>query len=823
MSHVVALVQARMGSTRFPGKMVSDLGGRPVLEWVLQRTKQAKLLDKVVLATTDLSRDDVLEELAKRLDVAVFRGSESDVLGRFAVAANLHGADVVVRICADNPFIDAREIDRLVEYFENIPCDYACNHQDRLENLYADGFGAEILSNALLQRIARDASNVKYREHATSYIWDNHEEFIIRAVPAPKQLAYPELRFDVDTAQDLDRLKELVSAGVGVDAAAPEIVRIALNHGRAMLVTTDVEKSPVKLDNTYFLGAWCFASRHEESLAQKAGRILPYHWDDRDKLKKDFQYLQEVNDELINELMSALNKLHGINESKKFWRLLLGYWLNVYTTVIFDRWESLAQAIKLKSAWEIEALPWAEDIFASTDTGAFIREATESSRWNEALFALLIEHIPEIRLTYINRRDDEVLGQTAMSLVPLSMKENIKKWLSQIGGTIKSRDKFFLTSTSLPTENLLKLEASLGQFPLGWTSYESGLRPIFNSSLRKWRVPICPGMDKFGVIVRELLPKFVPRIFVEGFQELMSQVAKQPWPTAPDVIFTSNQHFADDLFKAWAAKKITEGARLVVGEHGGMGVGLFNGAHAYELMVADSYLTTGWVDLENSKVVPVGNFRTMGTAITPNRTGPAVMVCVNMPRFAFDIRSMALSSQQLDYFDDQFSFIDALQIELRSEILVRLYQSDYGWQQKERWLDRHPSIAFDENYSMQKSLKRARLFIGTYAATTYVDTLAMNFPTVIFWNPRLWEIKIAAKPIFAALKMAGIFHDTPESAASHVSKIWDNIPSWWQSEQVQNARDLFCEKFSSNPINLLSKLKEAIRNEAGNSMMDKFR
>ncbi|HNC94755.1 MAG TPA: NTP transferase domain-containing protein, partial [Myxococcota bacterium] len=108
---VVAIIQARMGSVRFPGKMLANLHGYPVLEWVLHRVAQATEVDEVVLATTDMARDNPLVELAGRLAVPVHRGSESDVLGRFADAAAAFDAEGVVRICADNPFIDPAEID----------------------------------------------------------------------------------------------------------------------------------------------------------------------------------------------------------------------------------------------------------------------------------------------------------------------------------------------------------------------------------------------------------------------------------------------------------------------------------------------------------------------------------------------------------------------------------------------------------------------------------------------------------------------------------------------------------------------------------------
>ena len=225
----VAVIQARMGSSRFPGKMLARLGGIPLLEWVVRRLLRAASLTQIVLATSDRDSDDALAELATSLGIAVFRGSEADVLGRFVGAASMAGADNVVRICADNPFIDPAEVDRLVRYFADNPCDYACNHQDRLGSGYADGFGAEILSLSLLTRLAGIVVEPRYREHVTLYLWDHQTGYRIKAVFPPTGLKHPKMRFDIDRPEDLATLAKLIEDGVTIDTSAARIIQTA--HG----------------------------------------------------------------------------------------------------------------------------------------------------------------------------------------------------------------------------------------------------------------------------------------------------------------------------------------------------------------------------------------------------------------------------------------------------------------------------------------------------------------------------------------------------------------------------------------------------------------
>lgn len=222
----VAIVQARMGSARFPGKMLAHLGGHPLLEWVLRRVSRAQQVDETVLATSTESRDDALAALAAQIGVRTCRGDESDVLGRFVSAAETSNAAWVVRVCADNPLIDPGEIDRLITFFQERACDYACNHMARLDGRYADGFGAEILSAELLRQIANKTRETKHREHVTLYLWDHAAEYRVLAVPAPREVSCPEMRFDVDTLSDLVGLEKLIAAGVNLDTPAAQIVAL---------------------------------------------------------------------------------------------------------------------------------------------------------------------------------------------------------------------------------------------------------------------------------------------------------------------------------------------------------------------------------------------------------------------------------------------------------------------------------------------------------------------------------------------------------------------------------------------------------------------
>lgn len=202
----VAIVQARLGSSRLPMKSLLALRGLPIIDWVAERLARATLLDEIVFAVPDTALDDVLAAHLEAAGRHVIRGSEQDVLGRFILAAAASRADAVVRVCADNPLIHGSAVDELIGFYRRERPDYAYNHIPH-GNLWPDGLGAEIIGRDILEELGRRADIPSQREHALNYIWDNPQDFRTATFdPADSQIRRPDLKLDVDTPQDFARL-----------------------------------------------------------------------------------------------------------------------------------------------------------------------------------------------------------------------------------------------------------------------------------------------------------------------------------------------------------------------------------------------------------------------------------------------------------------------------------------------------------------------------------------------------------------------------------------------------------------------------------------
>lgn len=203
----VIIIQARMTSTRLPGKILKDVGGKPMLSQQLNRLRDCELVDEIVIATTVNKTDDGVEELAKSENIEFFRGDEHDVLSRYIGAAKQTNADAVVRLTADCPLIDAGVVDKIIgELIENSnKCDYVSNTEKRT---YPRGLDVEAFFVDTLFRLDRLGKSQTAREHVTTYLRGEREDlFLIRQVC--DEVDNSDLRLTVDNAEDLELVRKL--------------------------------------------------------------------------------------------------------------------------------------------------------------------------------------------------------------------------------------------------------------------------------------------------------------------------------------------------------------------------------------------------------------------------------------------------------------------------------------------------------------------------------------------------------------------------------------------------------------------------------------
>lgn len=199
---IIAILQARMGSSRLPGKVLKTIKGKTLLELYLNRVKPSQLIDQIVVATTDQEADDAIAELTIRLGFEVFRGSEQDLLDRYYQCARKYHADVVVRITPDDPFVDYQVVDRAISIFQENNVDFVTNH---LTPTFPEGLDVEIYSFSTLEKLWDQAELLSEREHVFPYIQNYPEEF--RIINFTQEQDNSHLRWTIDYDCDYEMTK----------------------------------------------------------------------------------------------------------------------------------------------------------------------------------------------------------------------------------------------------------------------------------------------------------------------------------------------------------------------------------------------------------------------------------------------------------------------------------------------------------------------------------------------------------------------------------------------------------------------------------------
>lgn len=239
---IAAIVQARMGSERLPGKVLKPILDKPIILHVLDRLKRSEKIDTVILATSvDESNDELVEEV-EAAGYTVYRGSEDDVLGRYLEASELCHADTVVRVTGDCPLIDPVIVDDVISRHQSLECDYT-----RLDvpETFVRGFDVEVVSRKALEVVAERAIDQKYREHVTYYIYTHQDQFSIEVVKGDEHFNKP-YRLCIDNWDDYDLVTNVFLYFNDPYCRAHDIIQFLDTNPHVAAMNADTQQKEVK-------------------------------------------------------------------------------------------------------------------------------------------------------------------------------------------------------------------------------------------------------------------------------------------------------------------------------------------------------------------------------------------------------------------------------------------------------------------------------------------------------------------------------------------------------------------------------------------------
>jgi putative transferase (TIGR04331 family) len=563
------------------------------------------------------------------------------------------------------------------------------------------------------------------------------------------------------------------------------------------LITTADERTWLFGNPVLFLGEWCHLyDRRSIWMNMNSELASPLKFEVEEKSNR-IDYLHNLKEKLLTELAAELNAFHDTDHSFRYWNILLGHWIKRYVDVCSNRYYTIEKVLKNYKIISTTVLHSPGFRFAKHDSLSFV-QACDNDIWNNMFYARVLEHmdIQDIDLYTVDIENQEECKLKESSAIvwfqsPIKWVRNIIRNISP--KLCKNTDAFIINSY-LPKWQEIALYLSLWQWPQFWQS-PTLVKVSVDPKARKKLVISSEGYFGFENFVRDLLADIIPTCYLEGYTKLNNQAESLAWPSKPSFIFTSNNFDTDEIFKAWTGIRTEQGVPYFVGQHGNNYGTILGSPSRTELLTATNFFSWGCLK-ENANNIQAFVLKTYNLDLRNQHDGGILLLELHAPAlvepddiyFEFGI-----------YQEQQFQFVEALPLKIQKELTVRLHDGwvNTRWSDDKRWRDHASSIALDPGTDpVKNSIAKNRLVVHSYDSTGILEGLASNIPTLCFWNGGLDHLLPIAKPYYDLLRSAGILADSPEHAAQLVAQYWDNIDGWWGSEQVQDARLIFCEQYA---------------------------
>lgn len=572
-----------------------------------------------------------------------------------------------------------------------------------------------------------------------------------------------------------------------------------------LLVTTSLKQTWSE-EETIFLGHWCENQSNFEGLNKKNYEISKYYWDDREKLVKDYKYINSLYKKIIPSFKSMLNKYHSVDFSERYWKIIIGPWLITFLQIVFERYSNLSFFFSNKKIKDLQTIIL--KIEKNQLTPKTYEEFTRlmlSDTWNHHIYSLLLEFDKfsfPVKKVYKNFENEEKYQEYLIKRI--SLKNKIINNFTNIF----SKQSVLISESYLGLKNEFFLALNFLSFP----RYPIGDVDIKNEiNYQRHKINLEFNSENFfEEFIKKNILNFMPSSYLEKYSLVGKAVENMKWAKRPKIIFTS--HFMTKTLQSRYTADCLEKneSKLVIGQHGGVyGQYLFSSMQDFEIDISDKYLTWGWHNT-NEKIIPFGVIKNLKkNKYNPNNEN-LLMIMRSQSRYTHRLNSYSGTNQIKKYYDENIELCKNLNPKIKEEnLLLRFHARKFGWDEEKLFKNKLKKVRIDMGYEkISKLLSSAKLVLHTYIGTGYLETLASNIPTIIFANTKECLLNEQTLIDLNALKETNIYHENYSSAVKFINSNWDNISSWWFSDTTQNVRKKFCEKYSKINLNKIRDLKK---------------
>jgi len=582
-----------------------------------------------------------------------------------------------------------------------------------------------------------------------------------------------------------------------------------MNKENFHLVTSSIIETWKSDKINLLINEGCLDISRIESFKSFDYKFHDHPWDNRENLIISIKYLDDLSNRIIKIFHKKLNQVHNKKYSEKFWKILMRRWVDLSISVLYERWISTKYILDNNDNFSYSIIDIPENFFSSKDMEDFYL-LVRTDLFNHYLYSLILKFNNFKKINVIKYQEKFFDPHKKYWYKRGILKSFLLKILDKINFFFLKKAKYFILDTYLGHQEELKLSTKLGVF--GKPYIEKDCKDnIIDFKLRDSARLDLDCKNDFEKFLNTFYHSFIPKSYLENFHEIEKTVDSFNWPENPKSIFTSHS-LRNDLVSFYSGKKTEAGTKLIVGQHGGA---YFQFKEHWgdkkEVEFSDKFISWGFSNSE--KIKSIGILKPLKKNINYKNNSEILLIIKSQSKYTQLLNSSIGVNQHIKYVNGTIKFAKSLSDDLLKYLLVRLHARKLGCNEDFIWKKNFPKVR--NNYGKKNIFdlyNKSRIVVHSYAVTGYLETLAMNIPTIIFHDLKNSPFTYEATKDLSDLIECKIFHHNPETAASHLNEVYINIDKWWLSEEVQSARKEFVKKYCKINENKLNAVKDILKN-----------
>ena len=585
------------------------------------------------------------------------------------------------------------------------------------------------------------------------------------------------------------------------------------------LVTTNIEDTWFKDQKMFFLGPWCKDFENEQKISQLNHIFHLHHWqNNNEKVSKDDIYIKDLTGRLISYIKNDLIANKHLKLKEEFWKISTEYWLASFVTIAYDKWETLNSFLNKEEHYVTKIVNYDKNDFIPAGLENFYR-LRHLDIFHHYMFSEILKYfkykknysieILKVDHNYIDQISQKHFKKFNVLLHKIKM--NLINIFNIFYSFLYVNNKYCIFDRYQSNLENFKLNLSLNQFPILFLYKDLGKKTNLKRESTKLFTKDFKYQNDFENFLNSFLSQNMPFSFVEELNNYMVRIKKSHFPKSPNTIFAINI-VANTFLSIYCGIKKSKSSKIILAQHGGSyGQHLINPHEYFERKDSDKFLTWGWDSKNDKKVSRFCYIKKYNNKIT-NYQNNSNLLLINrvQKKYITDIDPYSSSIDKSEYFIGHENFLNTLDEKLKKKVIIRYKAIDY---MKQKIFDKRnfPNSKIDEGETdIHELFKTSRVAVSQAIQTTYLESLSLNMPTIVFTNHKSELFREDFLPYLKKLKDNKIFFDDPIEAAKHLNKNWADIDKWWKNNKTQEIVSDFTDKYIFRNKNRLQDLKNIL-------------